>query len=350
MVLVAAVSNKASRPEAKKGCLDFHKQFSVNSFAALEEARITGNIMTSRDDESLRYESSSSSDASCEESVPLIVEYKNDDNEWKHDTVTSSNKISPADFVKEWLAFYVRFTTTAGNQDKVLKTLQWSMWLVAGILATILQHSDLSAWLQQLSVNISYARYVTRLLGMPTALEAALSGSWSTSSQNEALNRIYKIIGNILAYSMVAYYPTEHMAYALWVKPPEREPALRHYWSPEKWFYISCRFWLAYLVAELVQCFLQWRELRAQQANLLHAKKTDDSYYGRELDTSGVDLDAQLLNTVLLGLRDILVLIPCIHWSLPNWDTQPWMPVYIINSLMWAESIACLYQALKNAT
>jgi hypothetical protein len=119
MVLVAAVSNKARCPEAKKGCLDFHKQFSVDLCAVLEEARITDAIMSSRDDESLQYESSSSSNVSCEESVPLIVEYKNDDNEWKHDTVTSSNNISPADFVKEWLAFYVRFTTTAGHQDKV---------------------------------------------------------------------------------------------------------------------------------------------------------------------------------------------------------------------------------------
>jgi hypothetical protein len=36
--------------------------------------------------------------------------------------------------------------------------------------------------------------------------------------------------------------------------------------------------------------------------------------------------------------------LPCINWSLPNWDIDPMLPENVVNGLMWLESIVCLYQ------
>jgi hypothetical protein len=305
--------------------------------------------------------------------------------------------------ILQFLAYYVRFTSSALNQDKLLKLLQWSLWIWGNSVNVNGSGNSnkelLKKWLLKLYNEVSMARYATRLLGFPTALEAAVNDSWTSSSvavtassgskmttngtgnrQQSVINAVYKIVGKVLAYSMVGYHPTELMAYVLWMKPPMPSPSYLEQasvqrqrqldqcpgngprsafwksilafpassWSAEKWSYISCRFWLAYVVAELLQCAVQWHELRSVQQQLQNDKDGENDTTTEETQAQVAQVQGQIRNTVLQGLRDALFVVPCIQWSLPHWDTKPWLRPSTINTLMWCESLVCLYQALRN--
>ena len=273
--------------------------------------------------------------------------------------------INKAIFLRRWLTFYVKFAGSAGNQDKLLKILQWSLWLMAhtGGASSRTSHNvntiSKQQWMSRISDQLSWARYATRLLGFPVAVEAALTDSWTLDKSSP----VYRTIGKILAYSMVGYHPTEMVAYLQWQKPApppasssagfdnqaESAVSTKRWWHapPATWSYISCRFWLVYIGAELTQCILQWRELRAQKVALEEAKKQDSS--GDNTSSSSIpDLNTQLANVQLQTVRNALFLLPCIHWCLPKWDTQPWLRPYTVNALMWGEAVVSLYQAIQN--
>jgi len=321
--------------------------------------------------EKLHTASCSSSDG--EFSDPLCVDAEEEDGgpmEASPSTVTAHpNKkpslwvrsgINKAAFLRRWLTFYVKFAGSAGNQDKLLKILQWSLWLMAHTGPSSFSNNvntiSKQQWMSRISDQVSWARYVTRLLGFPVAVEAALTDSWTLDKSSP----VYRTIGKLLAYSMVGYHPTEMVAYLQWQKPapPASSSAVADYqgelkkkwWQapPATWSYISCRFWLVYIAAELTQCILQWRELRARKLALEEAKKQDSSTAGDKSSCSIPDLNAQLANVQLQTVRNALFLLPCIHWSLPKWDTQPWLRPYTVNALMWGEAVVSLYQAIQN--
>jgi hypothetical protein len=298
--------------------------------------------------------------------------------------------------VQQSLAYYVRFTASAAHQDKLLKLLQWSLWIWGTLLqpqqtaATTtasrsrrqLRYLALSRWVLKLYGEVSMARYVTRLLGFPHAVEAVVNSSWTassttsttvTSDKQNMLNTVYSAIGKVLSWSMVGYHPTELAAYVLWMKPAasalvapsvsaatterhRRDCERRRSWFPqfstwpaETWSYVSCRFWLAYVVAELLQCVVQGYELRSLLQDGPTTKEMEilEDTNG-EGHTTKAQLQRRLDHVTLQGLRNVLFLVPCLQWSLPHWDTRPWLPVSTINTLMWLESIVCLYQALRH--
>ena len=245
---------------------------------------------------------------------------------------------------QQWLAFYVKFCSSAGSQDKLLKVLQWSLWLLANTTITAGgKKSPNQRWMEFLSYEVSWARYVSRLLGFPVALEAAVNDSWALDKSS----KLYRTIGRVLSYSMVAYHPLEALAYVQWRKPPSNnnDTPKSKWHQPERWSYLSCRFWLAYVAAELVQCILQWRTLQEQKRLLEQSKKKDESI---TTSVSVLQLNAQLSNTQLQTVRDALFLLPCLTWSLKNWDTKPLLTTHTVTTLMWAESIVSLYQAIRN--
>jgi Peroxisomal biogenesis factor 11 (PEX11) len=283
-------------------------------------------------DDPLKLSGSSSDDK--EEEAPLEKTFR---------TPTRKAKTTIQCF-QQWLPFYVKFCSSAGNQDKLLKVLQWSLWLLANTATTARtsgKKSPNQRWMEFLSYEVSWARYVSRLLGFPMALEAAVNDSWTLDKSS----KLYRAIGKILSYSMVAYHPLEALAYVQWRKPPPTNndtttPVKSKWHQPERWSYLSCRFWLAYVAAELVQCILQWRTLREQKRLLEQSNnKTEESL---------AQLNAQLSNTQLQTVRDALFLLPCLTWSLKNWDTKPLLKPHTVTTLMWAESIVCLYQAIRN--
>jgi len=236
--------------------------------------------------------------------------------------------------VDSCLQKWSRYVQSATGQDRVLKFLQWTLWLLSWHFSNSgkPRRRELSGALRKLYFDLSFARYATRLVGMLGAVEAARTGSWTYPSQKYPSTADW--IGRALAWSMIGYYPTEHLAYVRWMVPSSSTKYRR---SAERWSYISCRFWLLYLLAEMAQCAVRWKELRDEQRLAEGGGDGDDK-------NSKSENRLALRNVKYQMARDALFLLPCVHWSLPNWDVDPWLPESLVNFLMWLESVVSLYQ------
>jgi Peroxisomal biogenesis factor 11 (PEX11) len=240
--------------------------------------------------------------------------------------IRSGSRVRMTSLLERLLKRYCSYMSSPLHQDRGLKFLQWTLWLVSKLA----RNPSHSKHLRKLYLDVSFARYVTRLLGLPAALEATMTGSWIPSS--DRYGTAMKWVGRALSWSMAGYYPTEHVAYVQWMLPSAFPPERR---TAERWSYISCRFWLLYVVAEATQCLLQWRELSS-------APTTNGGVDDDDSKLAKVDREAALRKVKVLLTRDLLFLLPCINWSLPNWDTDPWLSETVINTLMWLESVVCL--------
>ena len=249
---------------------------------------------------------------------------------------------------------YTSFLQSGLYQDRSLKVLQWTLWMLSHFGAR--RNAIVRDALKKLSNELSFARYLLRFLQLPLALEAAKTGSWAVSSNRSSSPRMHKWLGRILAWSMLGYYPLEYGAYLQW-----QTPQLLVAQSPpppsrlaEKWSAWSCRCWLAYLAAEMVQCGLRLREETQWLRQQAHAKKTDgDSAESDDeqplalaAPTTTTTTPHVITNLRLQLLRDALFTLPAIHWSLPNWDRDPWLPEPLVNTLMWLEAVVCMYQSV----
>jgi len=233
---------------------------------------------------------------------------------------------------KQLLASYVKFMNTAINQDKGIKFLQYTLWLVSKAYS---KDSHQRSELNKVSLELSFVRYATRLLLFPTALEATFNNSWTTPSKSHP--RIFQSLGSIMAWSMAYYYPTEHAAYLHWKAPKLMRATDR---SGNRWSAWSCRAWAAFIVADLAKGALQWREIRQEQ-RILKQEEGED-----QVSTEAQSASTASLRQVQLQIsRNALFLLPAVQWALPNWDTDPWLSPDLINFLLWLESVVCLYQA-----
>jgi hypothetical protein len=324
---------------------------------------------------------------------------------------------------QECMTWYVAFMASPHHHDKILKFLQYTFYMMSQVVllvnsSTSPQYSQqqpsnhvASSWWNKLYQEFTWARYILRILQLPIAMDAAIHQSWTiaaTPSDNNdgavetnQRQKLYNVLGRILTYSMVLYYPTELMAYLLWMKPKiappstvvtevpksallpppsssstttlvcrdnqngymisqyiynfyttlKRDPKNIHHHNtsskssswlslftpsmrcppPETWSYVSCRCWLIYVITELIQSYVQYKELLLLQST----KKTTASEYRNSQQ-----------QIVLQTLRNLLFLIPCTTWSMSQWDTQPIVPLRTVNTLLWFESILSLYQAM----
>lgn len=240
---------------------------------------------------------------------------------------SASLKQNVMKILQNMLKRYVDFMASPVRQDHGLKLLQFTLWFLS-------QRQNASeTWkkgLEKLSFDISFARYANRLLGFPMALEAAVSDSW-TDKTSKRFNRLFRYIGRLLAYSMVGYYPLENLAYLQWMVPSLSKPQSR---SAERLSAWSCRCWVIYIVSESLQNILQMKEIRDDKLKALK----DGQDVGQ--------LDARLRHLSWQLTRNALYLLPAIHFSLPNWDRQPWMKPKWVNGLFLAEAVAALMQSI----
>lgn len=207
-------------------------------------------------------------------------------NEPSPKNVVSNKKQS---FIDKFLVDYVKFTSSAINTDRSLKLMQWTIWLASYIKK--------SKGLQKLSTDLSFARYALRLLGLPASIEAARTGSWGDSSGSSSNPWIHKL-GRLMAWSMIGYYPLEHVAYLRWTSPqllPGR--------NAEKMSAYSCRFWLVYIVADMTKSILKCKELLRRRSELAADDDTEEEVsFSLFLSLRGdakCDIDARVLTIIL---------------------------------------------------
>ena len=158
-------------------------------------------------------------------------------------SVSSSFRFGP---YQDLLKFYIQFIASPSNQDKILKLLQYTFYIMSQALLVYSHHqkrtsSPLSLhtlhqqWLEKLYNEFTWTRYILRILQLPVAMDAAIHQSWTLTAQNVSVDssstrndnsivvsqrqKIYNLLGRLLTFSMVLYYPTELMAYLLWMKP-----------------------------------------------------------------------------------------------------------------------------------
>lgn len=196
-------------------------------------------------------------DVGAKEEETRVDEY------YKKDPLISEPSHKKESRLDKFLADYVQFTSSAVHQDRGLKLLQWTLWLAS------IKKNKQSKGLRELSTHFSFARYALRLYGLPACLEAAKRGSWGGVQYKD--DKRIGLLGKCMAWSMAVYYPLEHAAYIQWMAP-----SIFSKNSAAKLSAYSCRAWLAYLVAEMVQSVLKLKEMHQQKEQLLHDKKHDD--------------------------------------------------------------------------
>jgi hypothetical protein len=265
------------------------------------------------------------------------------------------------------LRFYSQYLLHCSSQHPItLKLIQYTAAVCADRCQSSSPHRSFVWWqrllssrdggtiLRNLATKLSEALYVYRFLGWPAALHAWYTNSWAISAATlpavprcgrDASSGLTRWIprdlatwhaglGRILAGSMCVYYPTEFLAFWNWYLTPEpSNPVVAR--RAARYSSYSCRAWSVYLVAEFFQCFLQWRSLQQKRQE-----------YDEAVGDASRDLP-QEQSLKLRMLRDVLQLVPCVHWSLPNWDIQPLLPTATVNLFMWIDAVLHQYESYR---
>lgn len=228
------------------------------------------------------------------------------------------------------------FASATFTTDQGIKVVQWTCWFLAHLTAAH-PNTELSEGLRKVFGDLSMARYILRFYGVPQSIEGIRSGSWAGGTWRD--KNIHKL-GKFMAWTMLFYYPLEHLAYVGW-SVPNLLPAV----DANQVSAYSCRFWTAYIVGDMLASVLKWRELRARLSG-----QSDD---GTEKDRETIleersDIKKQIRNIKLQLFRLVLFIFPAIHWSLSDWATSPWLSERTCNLLMLAEAYACIHQTLSS--
>mmetsp|Transcript_17139 Transcript_17139/g.32431 ORF Transcript_17139/g.32431 Transcript_17139/m.32431 type:complete len:245 (-) Transcript_17139:69-803(-) len=237
----------------------------------------------------------------------------------------------------QFLSLYCKWTSSSTYTERGIKMLQWTTWLVSRI--TKGKYEDVSSSLRKLYTELSMMRYVLRLYGFPTAIEGIRSGSWAGGPWED--KRIRKL-GKIMAWSMAAYYPLEHLAWAKWTMPklmPKIDANRFSAWS--------CRCWSVYIVAELLCSWLKIKELEKRLCILKEGSVQNNRILedGEKSNENSVILHSIYMNKLQI-LRDVFFAAPCINWSMNQWATNPWLSEAWCNGLSFAEAVVCIHQSL----
>ena len=198
-------------------------------------------------------------------------------NDEKTDNIILKQSTTPiSNSLDRFLSKYGTFSSSTFTADQGIKILQWSSWAISYATTKSSNVNNISPSLRKLYNELSMARYILRFYGMLQSLEGYRSGSWAGGTWDNPL--IAKIAKYIMAGSMLAYYPLEHVAYAGWQMPKLVKV------NANKISSISCCFWTAYIVGDFWVSCLKWKELKMKLSDigeiLSGKKKTRDNVGG----------------------------------------------------------------------
>ena len=248
-------------------------------------------------------------------------------------------------YLDAFLAKWCEWSSKSYLTDRGLKLLQWTLWYLSHYYRNK-KKEILGSSLRKLYLDVSNTRYMLRLYGLPTALEAIRTGSWSGGNQWK--NRWIYRLADISAWSMLLYYPLEHAAFATWMMPR----LLNHHIDAAKASARSCRFWLIFIICDWISSYLKNKELKQKLMAAYEKNETGSisscstSNHTNTIDVKAIEKSISLNR--LQMIRNALFTLPCINWSLPKWETDPWLSEVVVNGLMWGESIVCFHQSIRS--
>jgi len=164
----------------------------------------------------------------------------------------------------ETLNHLVRYLSTWSGSDKLFMIIQYGAKLLVAILQLRrFRHSKLpvsliAVNLKKIDAIVGNSRMLWRIWGLLPILQ------WLGSmEQTQPPSRKLLTIERLQGWSMLAYYPLEHIYYLASQKiiPMSNRKLLKiAVWS--------CRFWAAYVVLQFVHLREDWRHLRARERAL----------------------------------------------------------------------------------
>ncbi len=247
--------------------------------------------------------------------------------------------------IDNFLNLYSKFTDKSMFTERGIKLLQWTIWLVSQLTKNNQRlPKDFSPSFRKLYVDLSNMRYVLRFYGFPGCWAAVRKpGCWAGSPPYSLTwkdERISKL-ANLMAWSMLVYYPLEHVAFANWTMPK----LLRRV-DGNKLSAWSCRFWLVFIVADWVGSYLKNCELSNHRKLLLANAMSNvhgDQNGGSTKEIRDIE-NCIKMNRIQMA-RNFFFFPPCLNWSLDKWATDPLLSENFVNGFSLAEAIVCIYQS-----
>lgn len=151
--------------------------------------------------------------------------------------------------------------------------------------------SDSATFLAQMFEKLTDARFINRIGGFPATYEGLRGILQGNKSRKSTLDTL----GSIMVYSMIAYYPIEH----IWYLSTFNKSVIKI--DSNKWSRWSCQFWSIYILADLASTYIRERKLTHE------AEKTQSTETIKQRDT------------LRWGYTVILAdLVMALHWSVEN--------------------------------
>mmetsp|Transcript_12524 Transcript_12524/g.26589 ORF Transcript_12524/g.26589 Transcript_12524/m.26589 type:complete len:293 (-) Transcript_12524:2255-3133(-) len=229
-----------------------------------------------------------------------------------------------------FLTSYCEYTSNTAAVNIGLKLLVYTLWLLAW--ATDSPENTFSSSMYVLSEEFYMMTFAIRFPGILEAVEGFRTGSWADGSWEDP--RIVFIAKYFMAGSMLFYYPFDHMVYLGWTVP--KLVPVDAQWC----FSYSCRFWVVYLIADLIVCRLKILELRRKKTVL---QICGISEIKREIEKQTIECKLRYIR--IQRLRSFCALLPAIKWSFDNEKEALSEEEVFVNGLMLIEAYMALYQA-----
>ncbi|KAJ0395230.1 hypothetical protein ATCC90586_000280 [Pythium insidiosum] len=226
---------------------------------------------------------------------------------------------------------FVRYSSGTLRTDKFAKTIGYGCGSIGHLLA-IAAHkdSDVSTGLKQISSNISMARYVIRFTGAFESYDALKNGSWCYGDDDKHIQQIVRL----QAYSMLIYYPLEHISYVGYVAPKLIK-------MDANWFMRqSCWAWTAYVALDIYANQLRIIKLNKREKELLGKKDIEEEERKRELTS----IRKRRKELYFLQLRNACFFPTCLHWSLE----RGCIPEPLVQFLCFIEAITGFWRTWVN--
>ena len=291
----------------------------------------------------------------------------------------------------------IQINSTVTGLDKSVKLLSFTFSFIACFSPKFRADpgETMTKSLDKLASTFNFHRYILRFVtGVPMSIEGAVNNSWAQAPTDlpcggvsKCENAIVNFIDKSMPYSMLAYMPLEYVAFIYWTAPllfkDNSTPSLkdggfasRLLGLSDKTFNFpdtgnifssaSCVAWLWYILGDCVVQGERVVRLTKEVENYERRKNCEECNSSRisekSLDKSVDSVEPllsseetkvvealydDLFNSRVLLLRELLYIVPCLHWCNPNFGKRPLIGKKVENVLMFSEAALTMWQAWR---